>query len=49
MSGIIEDQDDEDSLSKAKGAGCEVLLLPDETGEGPGNWHFDQKYNEGRL
>jgi hypothetical protein len=38
-----------DVAAKARDAGCEAVLLPNEDGYGPGTWHFSQKFDEGRF
>jgi hypothetical protein len=47
MNDIAEDADEEDAVSKARGAGCDAFLVSDESGKGPGLWHFNQKHDEG--
>jgi hypothetical protein len=47
MNTTTQDVDEEDVISKACELGCDTFLLPDEDGEGPGHWHFNQKYGEG--
>ena len=45
---LDSDSDDEGLTVKAKKAGCEAVYIKSEDGsEGPGYWHFSQKYGEG--
>lgn len=49
MNTTTQDVDEEDVISKACELRCDTFLIPDEDGEGPGHWHFNQKYGEGIL
>jgi hypothetical protein len=47
MNNDSPDSKDEKQGLYARDADCEATYVPDETNEGPGKWHFSQKYNEG--
>jgi hypothetical protein len=49
MNGRSPDWQDGDPSLSTKDLGCEATYISDEAGEGPGKWHFSQKYDEGRI
>jgi hypothetical protein len=42
-------EEERDTATKARDAGCEAVLIPNEDANRPGTWHFSQKFDEGRL
>jgi hypothetical protein len=49
MNGHLPESQDGDPSLNATDLGCEAIYISNEASEGPGKWHFSQKYDEGRI
>ena len=49
MNGTLPGSKHANTASEARNLGCEAIYERDDEGAGAGEWHFSQKYDEGRL
>jgi hypothetical protein len=52
MNGDSSEAHEEGSVPETlntRNAVCEAIYIRDNEGNGPGHWHFTQKYDEGRI